>query len=104
MLSPANRAFRQAALSVAKTNSALGAFYRRHCAKHGPAFAVVATAHKLARIVYFMLKFRSPYHDEGGPAYEQRQRQRSFIQLKRKAKDLGFSLTPLANTLDAQVS
>jgi transposase len=104
VLSPANRAFRQAALSVAKTHSALGAFYRRQCARHGPAFAVVATAHKLARIVYFMLKTRSPYHDEGGPAYEQRQRQRSFNQLKRKAKDLGFSLTPLAANLDAQVS
>jgi hypothetical protein len=102
--SPANLAFRQAAQAAAKTKSALGAFYRRMHAKHGPAKAIVATAHKLARIVYCMLKYRQPYQDEGEQVYEERYRHRIVRNLSRKAKDLGFTLTPLSIPQDLPVS
>lgn len=48
----ANRAFRLAAATLGRSQSAFGVFYRRMKAKLGVPKAVVATAHKLARIVY----------------------------------------------------
>lgn len=88
----ANLAFRLAAQSLARSPSALGAFYRRMRAKHGAAKAIVATAHKLARTVYFMLKYRQDYRDPGADYYEERYRDRQLRNLKRKAAELGFAL------------
>jgi transposase len=48
----AAQAFRMAAQSVSRSDSALGAFYRRMRAKHGGPKAITATAHKIARIFY----------------------------------------------------
>ena len=53
---PAAKALRMAAQSAGKSHSALGGFYRRLRAKHGGSKAIVATAHKLARLVYHLLK------------------------------------------------
>lgn len=53
----AAQAFRQAAQSVSRSDSALGAFYRTMRARKGPQQATVATAHKIARIVYHLLKY-----------------------------------------------
>jgi transposase len=91
-------AFRMAAQSLARSNSALGAFYRRIRAKHGAPKAVTATAHKLARIVYFMLKRREPYRDLGAHYYEEQQRARSLRYLRRKAAQLGMRLESIAAT------
>jgi transposase len=90
----ANLAFRLAAHSLTHSKSALGAFYRRMRAKHGPAKAVTATAHKLARIVYFMLSRREQYIDPGENYYQQEYRQRAIKNLRRKAKALGMKLVP----------
>jgi len=88
-------AFRVAAQSLARSNSALGAFYRRIRARHGAPKAVTATAHKLARIVYFMLKNRTSYQDPGLHDFEEKQRLRTLLSLERKAAKLGFRLEPL---------
>lgn len=90
----AAQAFRLAAQAVGRTDTALGAYYRRMRAKHGPERAIVATAHKLARIVYHLLKYREPYQAIGREEYEQQVREREVAQLKRKAAKLGFTLTP----------
>ena len=90
----ANTAFRLAAQSVSRSNSALGAFYRRMRAKHGPAKANKATAHKLARIVYHMLKNRTAYVDPGQDYYEEQYKERALRNLKRKAAKLGMELVP----------
>lgn len=82
-----------AAQAVGRTNTALGAFYRRMRAKFGPERAIVATAHKLARIIYHLLKYREPYQDIGAAEYERRVRERELTQLKRKAAKLGYTLT-----------
>lgn len=87
-------ALRMAAQSVSRSHSALGAFYRRIRAKQGGPAAVVATAHKLARMVYFMLKYRQDYVDPGQDYYEQQYRDRVLKNLKRKAKSLGMDLVP----------
>jgi transposase len=91
----AAQALRIAAQTLARSQSALGGFYRRIRAKHGAAPAVVATAHKLARIVYHMLKYRQDYHDPGADYYEQQYRDRVVRTLTRRAAELGFRLEPV---------
>lgn len=85
-------AFRMAAQSLARADCALGAFYRAVRARRGPATAVTATAHKLARIVYHMLKYRVDFHDAGAADFEQRQHQRALKRLHKQAARLGFRL------------
>jgi len=94
----ATTAFRVAAQSLARSDSARGAFYRRMRAKHGAPKAVTATAHKLARTVYFMLKRRDPYRDPGADYYEEQYRARVVRNLQRKAAKLGMRLEPIAAT------
>ena len=89
----AGQAFRQAAASVTRSDSAFGAYYRRKKAQIGPQQARVATAHKIARTVYHMLKHRLAYHETGARVYEQHQRERELAHLQRKAAKLGFILT-----------
>jgi transposase len=94
----ASTAFRIAAQSLARSDSALGAFYRRMRARHGAPKAITATAHKLARIVYFMLKRREPYRDPGADYYEEQHRVRVIRNLQRRAAKLGMRLEPVAAT------
>jgi transposase len=89
----AGQAFKQAAASVIRSKSAFGAFYRRKRAQIGPQQALVATAHKIARTVYIMLKYKVPYQDIGATEYESQQRERELASLKRRAAKLGFDLT-----------
>lgn len=97
----ANTALRLAAQSLHASDSAIGGFYRRIKAKHGPAKAMTATAHKLARIIYSMLRDRTTYQDPGAEHYEQQYRQRAIRNLKRKAKRLGLQLVPSENNSDS---
>jgi transposase len=90
----AAQAFRMAAQSVSRSNSALGGFYRRIRAKHGGPKAITATAHKIARIFYHMLKYKQEYQDPGQDYYEQKYQERVVKNLKRKAQALGFDLVP----------
>jgi hypothetical protein len=67
----AGQAFRLAVQSVAKSpDSVFGAFYRRMQARLGAKQAIVATAHKIARTFYFILKHRVLFHELGGEEYE----------------------------------
>jgi len=91
----ANLALRKAAQSLHHSHSALGAFYRRIAARHGASTAIAATAHKLARIIYHMLKNKVEYVDLGEDYYDVRARQRAIHNLKRRAKLLGFEVVPV---------
>jgi transposase len=90
----AGQAFRQAAATVSRGPTAFGAFYRRKRVQVGPCYAQVATAHKIARTVYHLLKYRVQYIEMGAEAYQQKQREREVAALHRKAKKLGFTLMP----------
>ncbi len=93
----ANRAaaaLRLAATSLYRSRSALGAYLRRMSAKLGKAQAVTATAHKLARLVYSLLKDGGEYADAGQDYYERQYRERVVQNLTRRAKELGFVLVP----------
>ena len=83
---------RTAAVNVGKTQTALGAFYRRLAARTGKAKAVTATARKLAILFYRALRFGLTYADPGASFYEERYRQRVIHSLHRRAKSLGFTL------------
>jgi transposase len=88
-------ALRMAAQGLANSHGALGGFYRRMRAKLGPPGAITATAHKLARIIYTMLKNQTEYRDPGQGYYEQQYRERTIRNLNRKAKKLGLKLVPV---------
>ena len=85
---------RIAAVNIGRTQTALGAFYRRLAARIGKAKAVTATARKLAILFYNALRFGMKYVDPGVAYYEERYRQRVLHNLQRRARDLGFSLVP----------
>jgi transposase len=91
----ANRAaalLRMVALSVGRTQTALGAFYRRLAARVGKAKAITATARKLAILVYRTLKGELVYRDPGPDAYDRMQRKRVLRRLRARAANLGFAL------------
>jgi len=91
----ARQAFKMAAMTLAHSDSALGAFYRRLCSRMDKPRANTATAHKLARLVYFMLTRGAQFVDQGQQRYEEQQRQRSISALKRRAAVLGFQVNPI---------
>lgn len=88
----AANAFRMAAQAAGRTQTAIGAFYRRKAAALGKKKAIKATAHKLARIVYFMLSTQREYVETGHQAYEEAYRGRVLRNLKRRAHQLGYDL------------
>jgi transposase len=91
----ANRAadiLRVAAMSVGRTQTALGAFYRRLASRIGKAKANTATARKLAILVYRVLKGEIVYKDPGATAYDARHREAVLRRLRRQAAVLGFGL------------
>ena len=87
-------ALRLIAQSLYNSPTALGAYYRRMRSRLGAPKAITATAHKLARIIYRMLKDKKPYKEAGQDYYEQHYRDRIVKNLTRKAEQFGFELTP----------
>jgi hypothetical protein len=91
---------RLAAVTVGRTNTALGAFYRRLGARVGKSKAVTATARKIAVLFYNTLRYGMEYADPGASYYEARYRERVVFNLRRRAKSLGFTLTESPATVD----
>jgi len=79
-------------MSLGKTSTALGAFYRRLAARAGKAKAITATARKLALLVYRVLAGNFVYNDPGATAYHQLNRARELKSLRKRAKLLDFEL------------
>ena len=94
----AAQALRLAAAALRSSQSALGAYYRRMCARMDKPKAVTAAAHKLARLIYAMLTHGQEYTDRGQDYFEERYRQRVLHNLAQKAKAMGMQLVPCDNT------
>ena len=94
----AAQALRLAAAALRSSQSALGAYYRRMCARMDKPKAVTAAAHKLARLIYAMLTHGQEYTDRGQDYFEERYRQRVLHNLAQKAKAMGMQLVPSDNT------
>ncbi|HAU1694754.1 TPA: IS110 family transposase [Legionella pneumophila] len=89
-------ALRMAASTLYRSDSALGAFFRRLKSRLGAPKATTATAHKLAVIIYSMIKTRSEYHEVGQDYYEKQYRERMVKNLSLRAKTFGFELKEIA--------
>lgn len=91
----ANRAataLRMAASTLYRSPTALGAFLRRMKTRLGPAKAITATAHKLAKLIYNLLKYGSDYVEIGQEYYEKEYQNRVIKNLRKRAEILGFEL------------
>ena len=88
------QALRMAAQAVGRTQTALGVFYRRIKSRIGGRGAITATAHKLSRLVYRMLKFGTEYVAQSLSEYEAKVREKLERSLRRKAQALGYDLVP----------
>jgi transposase len=84
--------FRMAAMSVGRTDTALGAFYRRLAARIGKAKANTATARKIAALFYNLLRTRTPVRELSAADYDRAHRQRSMRSIARRARALGLEL------------
>ena len=96
----ANRAaagLRLAANALHRSDSALGAFLRRKKAQLGAPKAITATAHKLAKLIYSMLRHGQDYVDAGAEYYETQYQQRALRTAKRRAAQLGYQPVPMAD-------
>ena len=96
----ANRAaaaLRMAANALHRSDSAQGAFLRRKKAHLGEPKAITATAHKLARLIYSMLRHGQDYVDAGAEYYESQYQQRALRAAKRRASHLGYQLVPMSD-------
>jgi transposase len=94
---PTNRAaaaWRLAAASLPHSKSALGAYFRRMKSRVGPPKALTATAHKLARLIYSLLKHGTAYVTQGMDDDEQQSRDRAVKHVHRRAKEVGYALHP----------
>jgi len=74
VINRAATALRMAATTLIKSQSYLGAQYRRLRTKLGAPKAITAMAHRLARLVFRMLKYGQEYVDKGTQYYEQKHR------------------------------
>jgi transposase len=88
-------ALRMAALSLHRSQSFLGHFYRRMRAKLGAPKAITATAHKLARIIYHMITTGRAYDETICAQNELQNRQRLEARLRKQARELGFQVVAI---------
>lgn len=96
----AGQIFREAAMSLTKSkHCALGAFYRRIRGRRGAAVAIVATARKLAVLYWQIMVHGLEYVERGVEAYQKQMLDQQERYLRRKARQLGFKLTPASPTV-----
>ena len=88
-------ALRMCARSLGRTMTPLGLFYRRIRSRIGGLGAAKATAHKLACLVYRMLKYGQEYVTQSMEEYQAKVKANILKSLKQKAAVLGFQLSPL---------
>jgi transposase len=94
VISRASTALRLAAWNLLRSQSALGANFRRLRARLGAPKAITAMAHKLARLVYRLLKFGSQYVDKGMAYYEMKYRQHQIKWIMKQAAALNLQFVP----------
>jgi transposase len=95
VINRASDALRMAANSLERSQSALGGFARRMKARLGAAEGITATAHKLARIIYRLVKYGENYVRQGLEDYEKKFKARKLNALQKTANALGFELVQI---------
>lgn len=90
-----SNALRMAALGLRRSQTHLGDYYRKMCARLGNPAGVTATAHKLAQILYLLISTRTEYEESQFAQNTERNRLRAENQLRQKANRLGFQVVPM---------
>jgi transposase len=83
---------RNVAPAVGRTDTWLGIYHRRMRSRLGPAGANTATAHKLAGIIYHLLKYKEDYIDVDAFLYQEKMRKQRIAKLCKQAEELGFEV------------
>ncbi len=81
-------------MSLWRSQSYLGNYYRRKRAKDGAPSAITDTAHKLARIIYHLVKTGKQFDESVFQKQEEAHQKRVLRSLKNKANSMGFQLVP----------
>ncbi len=81
-----------AAWSLLRSKSDLGASLRRPRSRLGAPKAITATAHKLARIFYTVMRYGVAYQKQSEEEFVVDHRKRMEKNLQRRAKELGYEL------------
>lgn len=89
-------ALRVAANTLYRSQCAFGAYLRRMKGRLGSPKAVTALAHKLAKLIYMMLRYGTEYVERGVAFYEEMYRAKREISLRKKAKEMGYELVASA--------
>lgn len=89
-------ALRMSASGLYNSQCAFGAFLRRMKSRLGSPKAITALAHKLAKLIYIMLKYGHEYVEKGVEYYETMYQKRREASLKKKAKEMGYDLVKSA--------
>jgi transposase len=92
-------ALRLAAWSLMRSHTYLGAYLRRQRARLGAPKAITAPAHKLARVLYNLMRHGIAYTRKEEAAYAEQVRERLEKQLRRRAKELGYELHRILETV-----
>jgi hypothetical protein len=95
--SRAATAFRLGAHSLCRAKDYFGEFFRRMRAKLGTAQATTATAHKIARVLYHVMRTRKPYAETIFHKCDEQARRRAEQRLRKQAAQLGFQVIPQAS-------
>jgi transposase len=93
--SPTANLFRMAAMSLSRSKSYLGAFFRSVAARRGTPKAITATARKLAERYYMLMTKGGEYAMKTQQDFEDLHAERRLNRLQKAAADLGFTLTAL---------
>ncbi len=88
------QALKMSAMSLWRSESYLGKYFRRMRSRHGNPIAITATAHKLARIVYHLVKTGTQFDESIFKKQDDGHKKRIFRNLKQKAKSMGYQLVP----------
>ena len=99
----ASKAFRIAACSAGKTQTAIGAFMRRIKSKAGAPKAITATARKIACLFYRLLKYGKDYVEYGIEYYEKKYKANLVCNLHKLAHRLGYDLLEKPNGQTVQI-
>src|SRR5258708_14568483 len=99
-VNPAKGALRQAASTLIRSQSYLGAQYRRLRTRLGAPKAITAMARKLACLFYRLLQRGQQYVDKGMEYYEQRYRDQQVRFVIQRAKQLGLQIVTSAPSND----
>ena len=95
-------ALRLAAMSLLRSKSYLGAYLRRQRSRLGAPKAITATAHKLARILYNMMRFGVAYAKKEESHYADEVKHRVEKQFHRRAKELGYEVKKIEPSAETE--